>query len=83
MKAVALATGLALLAPGLAVAQTADQLVKGASDTSNVLNYGMGYDLQRYSTLKQINKDNVKQLIPLWNLSSGRQSQRRIAADRL
>jgi alcohol dehydrogenase (cytochrome c) len=69
MKAVALATGLALLAPGLAVAQTADQLVKGASDTSNVLNYGMGYDLQRYSTLNQINKDNVKKLTPLWNLS--------------
>jgi alcohol dehydrogenase (cytochrome c) len=30
---------------------TADQLVKGATDTSNVLNYGMGYNLQRFSLL--------------------------------
>jgi len=33
-----------------------DQLVKGSTDTSNVLNYGMGYNLQRYSPLTQINK---------------------------
>ena len=29
----------------------------------------MGYDLQRYSPLTQINKDNVKQLVPVWNYS--------------
>ena len=29
-------------------------------DTSNVLNYGMGYNLQRYSPLTQINKDTAK-----------------------
>jgi alcohol dehydrogenase (cytochrome c) len=65
----ALAAGLAVLAPLGASAQTTDQLVKGATDTSNVLNYGMGYNLQRFSPLTQINKDNAKNLVPVWNYS--------------
>src|SRR5580692_7230867 len=70
MKGIALAAGLAMvLAPIGVRAQTADQLVKGATDTSNVLNYGMGYNLQRFSPLKQINKDNAKDLVPVWNYS--------------
>ena len=48
---------------------THDELLKGATDTHNVLNYGMGYDLRRFSTLTQINKDTVKRLVPLWNYS--------------
>jgi len=54
-----------MLAPFDASAQTTDQLVKGATDTSNVLNYGMGYNLQRFSPLTQINKDNAKNLVPV------------------
>jgi alcohol dehydrogenase (cytochrome c) len=69
MKTPLLAVGLALLFAPAAMAQTADDLVKGASDTSNVLNYGMGYDLNRFSPLKQITKDNVKRLTPVWNYS--------------
>jgi alcohol dehydrogenase (cytochrome c) len=69
MKGIALAVSLAILAPVAASAQTADQLVKGATDTSNVLNYGMGYNLQRFSPLTQINKDTVKNLTPVWNYS--------------
>src|ERR1700680_1480949 len=69
MKCIALAASLALLAPFGASAQTSDQLVKGATDTSNVLNYGMGYNLQRFSPLTQINKDNAKNLVPVWNYS--------------
>src|SRR5258708_8061040 len=69
MKRLALAASLAILAPLGANAQTTDQLVKGATDTSNVLNYGMGYNLQRFSPLTQINKDNAKNLVPLWNYS--------------
>jgi alcohol dehydrogenase (cytochrome c) len=34
-----------------------------------VLNYGMGYNLQRFSPLTQINKDTVKNLVPVWNYS--------------
>jgi alcohol dehydrogenase (cytochrome c) len=70
MKTQLLAVGLGLLFAPTAMAQTADELAKGsAADTSNVLNYGMGYDLNRFSPLKQINKDNVKHLVPVWNYS--------------
>jgi alcohol dehydrogenase (cytochrome c) len=52
------------------MAQTADDLAKGAAaDTNNVLNYRMGYDLNRFSPLEQINKDNVKRLVSVWNYS--------------
>ncbi len=69
MKRIALAASLAIFASYGAGAQTADQLVKGATDTSNVLNYGMGYNLQRFSPLTQINRDNAKNLVPVWNYS--------------
>ena len=69
MKSIAFAASLIILAPLGASAQTTDQLVKGATDTSSVLNYGMGYNLQRFSSLTQINKDNVKNLVPVWNYS--------------
>src|SRR5437764_14827860 len=68
-RSILLAAGLAILAPIGANAQTTEQLVKGATDTSNVVNYGMGYNLQRFSPLKQINKDNAKNLVPVWNYS--------------
>ena len=69
MKRFAMAASLVMLASNCANAQTTEQLVKGATDTSNVLNYGMGYNLQRFSTLNQINKDTVKNLVPVWNYS--------------
>ena len=69
MKRIALVASLAIFAPFGVSAQTTDQLVKGATDTSNVLNYGMGYNLQRFSPLTQINKDNAKNLVPVWNYS--------------
>ncbi|HEU0148786.1 MAG TPA: methanol/ethanol family PQQ-dependent dehydrogenase [Bradyrhizobium sp.] len=69
MKRIALAVSLAISASHVASAQTADQLVKGATDTSNVLNYGMGYNLQRFSPLTQITRDNAKNLVPVWNYS--------------
>src|SRR6266404_9498813 len=69
MKRLALFASLVMFAPVGANAQTSDQLIKGATDTANVLNYGMGYNLQRYSPLTQINKDNAKNLVPVWNYS--------------
>ena len=69
MKTLAWAFGLAMLFAPAAMAQTNDELVKGSTDTNNVLNHGMGYNLQRFSTLKQINKDTVKRLVPVWNYS--------------
>src|SRR5215467_7564279 len=69
MKRIAMAIGLAVIVSHGAGAQTSEQLAKGATDTSNVLNYGMGYNLNRFSTLDQINKDTVRNLVPVWNYS--------------
>src|SRR5579872_1624846 len=69
MKRFAFAACAILFAPLSANAQTADQLIKGATDTSNVVNYGMGYNLQRFSPLTQINTENAKDLVPVWNYS--------------
>ncbi len=69
MKRFVFAACAILLTPFGAHAQSADQLIKGSTDTSNVLNYGMGYNLQRFSPLTQISRDNVKDLVPVWNYS--------------
>ncbi|MGZ5091963.1 MAG: PQQ-dependent dehydrogenase, methanol/ethanol family [Burkholderiales bacterium] len=52
-------------------AQTQQDLRRDGNggNTDNVLTYGMGYHQQRYSALKQINKNTVKRLVPVWNLS--------------
>ena len=69
MKITSLLACLSLLSPISASAQTTDDLIKGESDTANVVNYGMGYSLQRHSPLKQINKNNVRHLVPAWSYS--------------
>src|SRR5271169_6082860 len=69
MRLTTMVTAAALCMPGFAMAQTADELVNGAKDTANVVNYGMGYNLQRFSPLKQIDKSNAKHLVPVWNYS--------------
>src|SRR3954469_21617741 len=53
----------------LAWAQTADDLLDKKKNTENVTTQGMGYDLKNYSPLKQINKSNVKRLVPIWSMS--------------
>ncbi len=50
-------------------AQTTDELVNDGKNTENVLIHSMGYDRKSYSPLKQINKSNVKRLVPIWNAS--------------
>ncbi len=69
MKRLLIAAVVAAFLPAGAWAQTAQDLAKGASDTKDVLNYGMGYNLQRYSPLTQINKETIKRLEPVWNYS--------------
>src|SRR5579859_7576973 len=68
-KVLLLSASLACLLPVLVHSQSAADLEKGARDTANVLNYGMDYAQQRYSPLKQINKNTVRDLVPVWNLS--------------
>ncbi len=50
-------------------AQTADELLNPGKNPENVLNFGMGYNLNMYSPLKEINRSNIKRLVPVWNFS--------------
>ncbi|HET7766999.1 MAG TPA: PQQ-dependent dehydrogenase, methanol/ethanol family [Burkholderiales bacterium] len=50
-------------------AQTTADLNADGRNADNVLTYGMGYHQNRYSTLKQINRQTVKRLVPAWNVS--------------
>src|SRR3981081_4602704 len=52
-----------------AFAQTAEELLNDGKNTENVTTFGMGYDLKMYSPLKQINKSNVRRLVPTGSLS--------------
>jgi len=52
-----------------AVTQTTLELVNDGKNTDNVTTQSMGYDRKNYSPLKQINKSNIKRLVPIWNSS--------------
>lgn len=69
MKTRLLGAALLALAPVYAFAQSADDLKADATTPGDVLTYGMGYGLQRYSPLDQINKETVKELRPAWTIS--------------
>jgi len=58
-----------LFAAGAAFAQSDAELRSDGKNTDNVLNYGMGYGQNRFSPLKQVNKQTVKKLVPIWNVS--------------
>src|SRR5258706_8592790 len=70
---------LATASPALTLAQSAADLKDAANTPDKVLTYGMSYSQQRFSTLKQINKDTVKRLVPAWSYSldnnNGEESQ--------
>jgi alcohol dehydrogenase (cytochrome c) len=67
------ATAVLFLTSGGAQAQTAEEL-RNNKNTDNVVNYGMGYDLKMWSPLKQINKSNVKRVVPVWSFSTANNS---------
>src|SRR5688572_16401181 len=54
---------------GTGAGPTQAELTNAGRNTDDVVTYGMGYDHNRYSPLRQINKGNVKQLVPVWNVS--------------
>src|SRR5215213_2095534 len=66
LSAIAAAIALSLGSSAI-LAQTAQELLNDANETENVVTYGMGYDLKRYSPLRQINTSNVKRLVPVWS----------------
>jgi alcohol dehydrogenase (cytochrome c) len=51
------------------LAQTAEELLNRNGNTDNVTTQGMGYDLKNYSPLTQIDKSNVKRLVPVWSIN--------------
>jgi alcohol dehydrogenase (cytochrome c) len=62
-----------------ALAQSAADLRDAAKTTDRILTYGMSYSQQRFSTLKQIDRQTVKRLVPAWSYSldssNGEESQ--------
>ena len=54
---------------------TDEMILKDASTPTSVLTNG-GLNGQRFSPLKQIDKSNVKQLVPAWSFSFGGEKQR-------
>src|SRR3954466_11055967 len=65
-SALLLATAAILLSACSTVGPTQSDLVRGSEEPTNVVNYGLNYNLQRYSKLDQVNKSNVTRLTPVW-----------------
>jgi alcohol dehydrogenase (cytochrome c) len=69
MKKVWICTAILVFGAVPVLTQTVQELVNDGKNTENVLTQSMGYDRKSYSPLKQINKSNVKKLVPIWNTS--------------
>jgi alcohol dehydrogenase (cytochrome c) len=50
---------------------TSDRLNNAAREPHNWLTYGGTYQFWRYSPLDQINRSNVKKLVPVWSFETG------------
>jgi alcohol dehydrogenase (cytochrome c) len=70
MKTIWLLTAVLAACPCPAFSQTSDELAGGIKDPANVTTQSMGYDRKNYSPLKEINKSNVKRLVPVWSTST-------------
>lgn len=55
---------------------TSNDVLNDVKTTGDVLSNGMGLQGQRFSPLTQINKETVKDLVPVWNFSFGGEKQR-------
>ena len=69
MKQALLCAALIGLGTAVGFTQTMDELIHDGKNPENVLTHSMGYSRQSYSPLKQINKSNVKKLVPVWSTS--------------
>lgn len=78
MNKFVLATVLAMTAAATAAtaAVTEQDLAGDRDSTADVLTNGMGRDLQRFSPLTTLNRENVKNLMPAWAFSFGGEKQR-------
>ena len=69
MKRFGCAVAMLSLWTGLGLAQKTEELVNDGKNPANVLTQSMGYSRTSYSPLTQINKSNVKRLVPIWSTS--------------
>jgi alcohol dehydrogenase (cytochrome c) len=69
MKMVLLTVTLLAVRPLAAHGQSAQDLKSDHQTPDNIYSHGMGYGLQRFSSLQQINRDTVKRLVPVWTYS--------------
>ena len=69
MKIIGRCNVLGAVRAALGLAQTTQDLLNDGKNTENVTTQSMGYDRKSYSPLKQINKTNIKRLVPIWNSS--------------
>ncbi|MEL7166288.1 MAG: PQQ-dependent methanol/ethanol family dehydrogenase [Pseudomonadota bacterium] len=78
MNRFVISTVAALLAATSGFAQSVGEadLANDRDSVGDILTNGMGRDLQRYSPLDTLNKDNVKNLVPAWAFSLGGEKQR-------
>ncbi len=77
----AFAGSLALGVAGFSTSATAldvtiDDIMNDQSTGGDILSYGLGPRAQRYSPLDTLNKDNIKNLYPVWSFSFGGEKQR-------
>ncbi len=71
-----LSAGLLGASAGYAKPVTWEDIANDHLTTTNVLQYGMGTNAQRFSPLAQINDKNVFKLTPAWTYSFGDEKQR-------
>lgn len=76
MKKLLLASVACALATTAFAGVTEKDIANDQSITSQVVTNGMGRHLQRFSPLKNINTDNVKNMVPAWSFSMGGEKQR-------
>jgi alcohol dehydrogenase (cytochrome c) len=69
--AIALVLWLALGVPATALAQSAEEIERDQATPADILTYGMGHGLQRFSPLAQINTDTIADLVPAWSFGLG------------
>ncbi|WP_194095021.1 PQQ-dependent methanol/ethanol family dehydrogenase [Marivivens aquimaris] len=76
MAACAMVTSAAMATGPVWAEVTEEDLANDAASTGDVLTNGMGRDLQRFSPLTTLNRDNVDNLVPVWAFSFGGEKQR-------
>jgi hypothetical protein len=69
MRKILLLTTALALSPALAWGQTTEELYNDGKNPDNVLTQSMGLARNSYSPLAQIDKSNVKRLVPIWSTS--------------